>query len=34
MIIIQEKNKKKTYIIGPNSKELFEIEIFLQVIIK
>lgn len=34
MIILQEKNKKKTYIIGPNSKELLEIEIFLQVIIK
>jgi hypothetical protein len=33
MIIIQGKNKKKTYIIEPNSKELLEIENFLKSII-
>ena len=34
MITIQEKNDKKTFIIGPNSKKLHEIEKTLQHMIK
>lgn len=34
MIIIQEKDEKKTYILSPNSKELNEIEKILHNIIK
>jgi hypothetical protein len=34
MVIIQEKNKKETYIIAPNSKKLLEIEILLRDILK
>ncbi|TFG07734.1 MAG: hypothetical protein EU539_04160 [Promethearchaeota archaeon] len=34
MIIVKGKENKKTYIIGPNTEELFEINNLLQVLIK